>query len=64
VKSRHRFTYLPRSTKNDGLIDAYRILADPIDPREKDALHFYTDESESIRTSKNTPASELRQKLQ
>ena len=64
LKSRYRFTYVPRSTKNDGLIDAYRILADPIDPREKDSLHFYTDESESIRMSKNAPASELSEKLQ
>ncbi|MGB7281137.1 MAG: DUF4190 domain-containing protein [Candidatus Acidiferrum sp.] len=58
VKSHYRFTYIPRSTKNDGLIDAYQIFADPIDAEEKDSRHFYTDQSESIRMSRGAPANE------
>jgi hypothetical protein len=58
VKARYRFTYVPRSTNNDGLIDAYQIFADPIDERKKDSRHFYTDQSESIRMSSGTTANE------
>jgi hypothetical protein len=58
VRAHYRFTYIPRSTKSDGVIDAYQILADPIDSRDQESRHFFTDQSGSIRMSKGAPANE------
>ena len=58
LKSRYRFTYLPRSTKGDGVMDVYQIYADPVDRPDRDARHFFTDQTETIRYSVGRPGNE------
>ena len=56
TKLHYRFTYVPRS--RGGAVDAYQIFADPLDAKDRDARHFFTNQSESIRWSKGAPANE------
>ncbi len=58
VRAHYRFTYVPKSTKLHGVIDTYQIFADPIDSKDEESRHFFTDQSGSIRISKGAPANE------
>jgi hypothetical protein len=56
TKLHYRFTYVPRN--RGGAVDEYQIFADPLDAKDREARHFFTDQSESIRWSKGAPANE------
>jgi hypothetical protein len=58
VKTRYRFTYVPKNSESDGPIDAYQIFADPLDLKDKDLRHFFSDQSGAIRISTGAPANE------
>lgn len=64
TKSHYRFTYLPRQVNRTGIIDGYRIFADPLDPKNKDLRHFFTDQTEIIRMARGAPANESSTALQ
>jgi hypothetical protein len=58
LKLHYRFTYLAKSTKGDGVEDAYQVFADPVDATNKEMRHFYTDQTEVIRVSSKGSANE------
>jgi hypothetical protein len=64
TKSHYRFTYIPTRERGIGIIDRYRIFADPLDAKDKDLRHFFTDQSEIIRMSRGAPADESSTALQ
>jgi type IV pilus assembly protein PilA len=57
VKAGYRFTYRPKSRKGNGLMDAYEIFADPVQPGRAGVRHFYTNESGVVRYESGRPAS-------
>jgi hypothetical protein len=58
VKLQYRFTYVPRSTKVNGINDGYQIYADPTGSQKTDARHFFTDQTTVIRWASGTTANE------
>jgi hypothetical protein len=56
-KTGYRFSYIPHSSKGDGRMDVYQILADPLAPRKSGIRHFFMDETGVIRASETDPAS-------
>jgi hypothetical protein len=58
MKAHYRFKYVAKSTTPYGRIDGYQIYADPIDPKDRESRHFFTDQSGSIRISSGAPANE------
>jgi hypothetical protein len=61
TKLHYRFTYVPKN--HGGAVDAYQIFADPLDAKDRDARHFFTDQSASIRRSQGAPANESSEPL-
>jgi hypothetical protein len=55
-KGGYKFTYSSQSTKGDGKLDAYQILADPLVPGETGKWHFFMDETGVIHRSDTGPA--------
>lgn len=51
VKASYRFMYVAKSSKVNGKIDAYQIFADPVDSRNKDMRHSFTDQTGVIRST-------------
>ena len=58
TKSHYRFTYIPIQEDGAGTVDRYRIFADPLDAKDKNLRHFFTDQSEVIRMSRGVAANE------
>jgi hypothetical protein len=58
VKLQYRFTYVPRSTRVNGINDGYQIYADPIGSQKADAHHFFTDQTTVIRWASGSTAKE------
>jgi len=63
VKSKYRFTYVAKRSKENGTMDAYQVFADPVDSVNKDMRHFFTDQTEIIRYSRAEPANESSEEL-
>ena len=57
LKNRYRYTYLPRISSRNGLVEGYEIHGDPIDSWPK-RWHFYTDETGVIRCTSGATANE------
>jgi hypothetical protein len=51
----YKFTYSPQSTKSDGKVDTYQVLADPI-AGKTEGRHFFVDETGVFRMSDTGPA--------
>jgi hypothetical protein len=49
VRFHYRFTYVPRSTRVDGINDGYQIYADPTGSQKADSRHFFVDQTGVIR---------------
>ena len=60
LKNRYRYTYLPRISSQNGLVEGYEIHGDPIDNWPK-RWHFYTDETGVIREKEDAPANKMSQ---
>jgi hypothetical protein len=64
IRFRYRYTYVPKITNGAAVVDAYQVFADPLDPKNQNARHFFTNQSEIIRMSKGSPANESSTTLQ
>jgi hypothetical protein len=62
LKNRYRYTYLPRISIQNGLVEGYEIHGDPIDSWPK-RWHFYTDETGVIREREDALANKMSQPL-
>ena len=58
TKSHYRFTYIPGKQSGTGIVDGYQFFADPLDAKDKDLRHFFTDQSEVIRMSRGVAAND------
>jgi len=56
VKTGYRFAYIPRSSKGDGMMDAYEVSANPLEPGKYGRRHFFMNETGVIRLSETGPA--------
>jgi len=54
----YNFTYQASSSHGDGVLDTFRLNADPIEPGTSGMRHFFVDESGAIRYQLNEPANE------
>ncbi|HKW61234.1 MAG TPA: hypothetical protein VJN89_01700 [Candidatus Acidoferrum sp.] len=57
AKNRYRYTYLPRISSQNALVEGYEIRGDPIDDWPK-RWHFYSNEAGVIRLKEGAPANE------
>jgi hypothetical protein len=55
VKSHYKFIYIANPSKQSGVLDLYKVFADPTD---HDMRHFFTDQTGIIRYSRGGPANE------
>ena len=64
LKSGYTFTYEASSTRTDGVLDTFRVTADPIEPNTTGVRHFYVDQTGVIRYQEDGPANENSPPLQ
>ena len=64
AKSGYRFTYEAFDRDGDGVVEAYRVNAAPIDRDEYTRHHFFSDQSGIIRFELDQPATVKSQPLQ
>jgi hypothetical protein len=56
LKSNYRFSYIPGPADDTGRIQAYRVLAGPLEPGVSGKMYYFTDQTNVIRVEKGREA--------